>query len=74
MGAIVMLTTGGGSLTATTALADFLGSACLVTVTRSLVATVGAVYRPVELTVPTQPGQDQLTAVLVVPVTVATNC
>ena len=68
------------SVTVTAALADFVGSALLVVVTVCKPAVAGAVYRPlveivpeVELP-PTTPSTDQVTLVLVVPVTVAANC
>jgi hypothetical protein len=56
------------------ALADFVVSATLVAVRTTLVVfvTVGAVYRPLEETVPTE--AVQVTAVFEVFVTVAVNC
>ena len=68
-----MLTeTTGGAVTATDAEADFVWSAVLVAVTVYVPAVLGAVYRPVEETVP--PLADQVTAVLLEPVMVAVNC
>jgi hypothetical protein len=69
-----MLTATG--LMVTAAEADFVVSACEVAVTVAVVwfATLaGAVYKPEVDTVP-GPVSDQVTAVLVVPVTVAVNC
>jgi hypothetical protein len=70
-----------GSTTVTVAEADLLVSACEVAVTLTVggVGTeVGAVYRPVPLMVPhpapLQPDRVQVTAMFVVPVTVALNC
>ena len=70
-------------VTVTDALADLLGSATDVAVTVTnggLGAVEGAVYRPDEVilpqSVPTQPVplRLQVTAVLLVPVTLAVNC
>jgi hypothetical protein len=69
-----MLTATG--LMVTAAEADFVVSACEVAVTVAVVwfGTVpGAVYRPEADSVPT-PVNDQVTAVLVAPETVAVNC
>src|SRR5205823_15116809 len=69
--------------TVTLALADWLESAALIAVTVTVwfdATVVGAVYRPVELTIPVielppiTPSTNQFTAVFVVPVTVALNC
>ena len=59
------------------ALTDWLVSATLVAVTFTLWAELivdGAVYRPVLEIVPIAGFNDQVTAVLLVPVTVAVNC
>jgi hypothetical protein len=67
-------------ITATDAPALLVGSATLVAVTVCPPAVDGAVYNPPVLTVPTvlfppfTPSTDQVTAVFVVPVTVAVNC
>ena len=63
-----------GTVTVTFALAFFVGSATLVAITVTVVLLVafGAVNRPALETVP--PLADQVTAVLVVPSTVAKNC
>ncbi len=61
-----------GAVTVTVADADLVVSAVLVAFTVYVPAAVGAVYRPVDETVP--PVANQVTAVLVVPVTVAVNC
>ncbi len=68
---IETLTTG-GAVTVTVADADFVASAELVAVTVYVPAVAGAVYRPEVDMEP--PVADQVTAVLVVPVTVAENC
>ncbi len=47
-------------------------SAALVTVTVNVPPALGAVYKPLEETLP--PFADQVTAVLLVPVTLAVNC
>src|SRR5262245_17502383 len=63
-----------GGVRVTVALADFVGSATLVAITLtvcSVVTTLGAVYRPAALTVPTAGLSDQVTAVFDVFVTVA---
>ena len=62
----------GGTVTVTVAAADLVLSATLVARTVNVPAVVGAVYRPVVETVP--PVADHVTAVLLVPVTVAVNC
>ena len=59
------------------ALADLVGSATLwaIAVTVCDVRMLdGAVYRPAEEIVPTEGLSDQVTAVLLVPKTVAVNC
>lgn len=61
-----------GTLTVTVADADLLLSAALVTVTVNVPPLLGAVYKPLEETLP--PFADQVTAVLLVPVTLAVNC
>jgi len=60
--------------TVTVAAADFVGSATLVAVTSivAVLVTDGAVKRPPDVTVP--PLAVQLTAVLLLPVTVSVNC
>lgn len=64
---------GGGAVTVTAACADLEVSAALVAVTEKLVpALLPAVNSPAEETVP--PVADQVTAVLLEPVTVAVNC
>ena len=63
---------GGGSVTVTDAVADFVVSATLVARTVNVPATAGAVYKPAVETVP--PVADHVTAVFEVPVTVAVNC
>ena len=70
-----------GSTTVTMAEADLVVSACEVAVTLTVAGVgteVGAVYRPARLMVPhpdpLQPDRLQVTALLVVPVTVALNC
>jgi hypothetical protein len=60
------------SVTVTVADADLVVSATLVAVTVNVPAVFGAVYRPVDETVP--PVVDHVTAVLLLPVTVAVNC
>jgi hypothetical protein len=60
----------------TVAEADFVVSACEVAVTVAVVwlaTDAGAVYKPEADSVPA-PVSDQVTAVLVVPLTVAVNC
>ncbi len=59
-------------MTVTADEADLVLSAALVAVTVYGPAVLGAVYRPLEEMVP--PLVDQLTAVFVVPLTVAVNC
>jgi len=61
-----------GALTVQVALALLVVSATLVAFTVQVPAVLGAVYSPVEETDP--PVADQVTAVLVVPLTVAVNC
>jgi hypothetical protein len=59
------------------ALANFVGSAALAAVTVTVCALeteVGALYKPVFVTVPISGLTDQLTPVFVVPPTVAVNC
>jgi hypothetical protein len=70
-----------GSTTVTVAKADLLASACEVAVTLTVAGVgtePGAVYKPAALMVPhpapLQPDRLQVTAVFVVPVTVALNC
>ena len=66
-----------GGFRLTVALADFVGSAALVAVTVTVCALAiedGAVYRPVEVSVPTGELKVQVTAVSVEPVTLAVNC
>jgi len=80
---LTVTVTAGGAVTVTTAVPDFVESACevAVMVTVPPVGTVpGAVYKPDELTVPMLAALAeelltcQVTAVFVVPVTVAVNC
>src|SRR5271154_3575175 len=60
--------------------ADLDGSACSTAVTVAVAATLGATYSPVSVTVPSVafppsiPFTFQVTAVSVIPVTVAVNC
>ena len=61
-----------GALTVTVADADAEVLALLVAVTVYVPAVAGAVYRPLADIVP--PVADQVTAVLLLPVTVAVNC
>ena len=63
---------GGGNVTVTDAAADLVVSATLVARTVNVPAAAGAVYSPLVEIVP--PVVDQVTAVFVVPVTVAVNC
>ena len=72
VGVIEMPTTGGAALTVTFADADLVLSAALVAVTANVPALPGAVYMPLEEMLP--PLADQVTAVLLLPVTVAVNC
>src|SRR5262245_60655411 len=65
-------TTGGGVLTVTVAVTNLLLSAKLVARTVNVPAVAGAVYKPEVEIVP--PVADQVTAVLLVPLTVAVNC
>jgi hypothetical protein len=67
-----MLTETVGAATLTVAEAVFVLSAALVAVMVKVPGAFGAVYSPLEETVP--PLAVQLTAVLVVPVTAAVNC
>jgi hypothetical protein len=78
-----VIVTATGGITVTVALLDFVGSATDValTVTSAGLGTVlGAVYRPLELTVPhvlpehPEPKTLHVTAVFVVLITVAVNC
>jgi len=70
---VIEIPTGGGVVvTVTVAAALFVLSAELVAFTVYEPAVLGAVYRPDVEIVP--PEADQLTAVLLVPVTVAVNC
>ena len=52
--------------------ADFVGSALLTALIVYVPAVAGAVYLPVDVMVPAE--ADQITPVLVVPVTLARNC
>ena len=61
-----------GALTVTVADADFVVSAALIAVTVNVPAVPGAVYKPAAEIEP--PVADQVTAVLVLPLTVAANC
>jgi hypothetical protein len=61
-----------GAETVTVADADFVGSATLVALTEYVPAVAGAAYRPDAETVP--PVADQVTEVLLEPVTDAVNC
>jgi len=61
-----------GALTVTVADADWVVSAALVAVTMNVPALLGAVNKPEDEIWP--PEADQVTAVLVLPVTVAENC
>jgi len=67
-----MLTATTGALTVTVAEADLVLSAALVAVTVKVPALLGAVYSPLEEMLP--PVADQVTAVLLEPLTVAVNC
>jgi hypothetical protein len=58
----------------TAAVAVSLGSATLVAITVAVPAEAGAVYTPLLDTVPAPLATRQLTAVLLVPLTVAVNC
>jgi len=60
------------ALTVTVADADLVWSATLVAFTVKVPAVLGAVYRPLDETLPPVP--DQMAAVLFVPLTVAVNC
>lgn len=71
VGEIVTRTTG-AVVTVTVAEADLVVSATLVAVTVTLPVVLGAVKRPLAETLP--PLADQVTAVLLEPVTVAANC
>lgn len=64
--------TAAGTLTVTAADADLVESATLVAVAVYVPLVVGAVYRPLDDTVP--PLIDQVTLVLADPVTLAVNC
>ena len=72
IGLMLTLIGGGGAATVTVAVANLVLSATLVARTVNVPAVAGAVYRPPVETVP--PVADQVTAVLLVPVTVAVNC
>src|ERR1017187_5349885 len=77
VGGTVIVTVGGGGARLTVALPDLVASATPVAVTVTaweLVMLAGAVYSPVAEMLPTLGLIDQVTAVLVVPVTVAMNC
>src|SRR5215471_18256357 len=66
-----------GGMSVIVALADLVGSAALVAVTITACCDpidAGAVYRPAALTVPTLGAIDHVTALLLLPVTVALNC
>jgi hypothetical protein len=65
-------TGGGWVVTVRLADADFVRSATLVAVTVKVPAVLGEVYKPDAVIVP--PVADQVTAVLLEPVTVAVNC
>jgi hypothetical protein len=72
-GAIVTATTGGGlEVTVTVAEAVLVLSAALVAVTVKVPGVLGAVYKPLAEMLP--PLVDQLTAALLVPLTLAANC
>ena len=66
------IVTATGAVTVTVAEADLVVLATLVALTVYLPAFAGAVYKPLLEMVP--PVVDHLTAVFVVPVTVAVNC
>jgi hypothetical protein len=72
VGEIETVTLDGAALTVMVAEADLLVSATLVAVSVHVPAVPGAVYRPLLLMLP--PEALQVTAVLVVPVTLAVNC
>jgi hypothetical protein len=72
VGLIVTDTTGGTAVTVTVAEAFLVVSATLVAVTVNVPAEPGAVYNPLALMVP--PVAAHVTAVFVLPVTVAVNC
>ena len=61
-----------GEVTVTVATADLVESAALVALTVKVPAVLAAVYRPDELMEP--PVADHVTAVLLLPVTLAENC
>src|ERR1700739_201487 len=61
-----------GAATVTVAAADFVTSAALIAVTIKVPAVAGAVYRPLDEMLP--PLADQVTLVMLEPVTVAMNC
>ena len=63
-----------GAVTVTVAVALLVGSATLVAITVAVPAEAGAVYTPLLDTVPPPLATLQLTAVLLVPPTVAVNC
>ena len=68
----IEIDTTGALLTVTVAEADLVESAVLVAVTVKVPAELGAVYRPAVEMLP--PVADHVTAVLLLPVTVAANC
>src|SRR5439155_24151188 len=70
----IRLKTGGAGLTVMLAVAFFCASTTLLAVTYAVfvAVTAGAVYSPELVTVP--PVVDQVTAVLLVPATIAVNC
>jgi hypothetical protein len=72
---LTLTDTGGGSVTVTVAVPDFVGSALLVAVTRQVFApSVGAVKKPLCVTEPQSgSGTDQVTVLLEVLVTVASK-
>ena len=73
VGSIDTATTGAAvTVTVTVAEADLVLLASLVAVTVYVPVVVGAVYRPLDETVP--PVADQVTALFLEPVTVAVNC
>jgi hypothetical protein len=76
-GRVLVVIVSGGGVSAITAVADFVLSAALVTVTVTKVAdktVAGAEYSPPLEIVPTAGLADHVTAVFVVPVTAAVNC
>jgi hypothetical protein len=69
---MLTLTAGGAAVTVTVAVEDLLLSATLVACTVKVPALLGAEYIPLPEIVP--PLADQVTAVLLVPLTMAVNC